>query len=65
VIEINDTVLDPADYRLILVNAAQQGRPWTAIEILPRSAVKPTEEDVKVTANGVGLPFLTPSSWPR
>ncbi|PQE02198.1 hypothetical protein CYL16_01130 [Mycobacterium sp. EPG1] len=48
-IEINDVTLDPADYALTPRNAVQQGKPWTSLEILPRSPVKPTGE-VCITA---------------
>jgi hypothetical protein len=40
------------DYTLSPVNAAANGRPWTRVEILPKSAVKPNglRTGVKVTA---------------
>lgn len=40
------------DYRLTPVNAAAHGRPWTRIEVLPSSAVKPNglRHGVRITA---------------
>ncbi|WP_137145198.1 hypothetical protein [Mycolicibacterium sp. CR10] len=49
VIEIGDEVIDADDYVLTPRNAVQNGRPWTSLEILPRSPVKPNGDDVKIT----------------
>ena len=47
-----DQTIASADYQLTPINSAANGRPWTRIEVLPKSLVKPNgrHNGVKVTA---------------